>query len=211
VDGVVAGMNKLDLADCKLNVQRIPASSAAVLLKPTAAPAMIPSALSSSSNNGNNRPVSTDALADYPPSAVIRLLNMTSPADLADDNAYNELLEDVSDECNTHGTVKSIIIPRTSDPASNGLIFVFFVNVADAQKCLKAVEGRRFNGKVVEGTFYPEELFAQKVYVLPQDYFVHQQQGHGGVQEKGEGGEEIGPSGPPPGVYQSTDDLDTLD
>ena len=42
---------------------------------------------------------------------------MTSPADLTDNDLYEELLEDVADECNTHGTVKSIVIPRGLDGA----------------------------------------------------------------------------------------------
>ena len=36
-DGVVAGMNKLDIAGNKLSLSRVPTSSAAMLLKPSAA------------------------------------------------------------------------------------------------------------------------------------------------------------------------------
>ena len=40
-DGVVAGMNKLDIAGNKLSLSRVPTSSAAMLLKPSAAVAGI--------------------------------------------------------------------------------------------------------------------------------------------------------------------------
>ena len=58
-----------------------------------------------------------DVLDDFPLSSVIRLSNMCSRADLTDNELYDELLEDVADECNTHGTVKSIVIPRGLDGA----------------------------------------------------------------------------------------------
>ena len=60
-----------------------------------------------------------DVLDEYPLSSVIRLSNMTTPADLTDNDLYEELLEDVADECNTHGTVKSIVIPRGLDGAED--------------------------------------------------------------------------------------------
>lgn len=39
-----------------------------------------------------------------------------------------------------------------------------------AEKALRAVAGRRFNGKIVDAVFYPEDLFLQKRFVEPSDY-----------------------------------------
>lgn len=176
-DAVVQGMNKLEIADLKLSVTRIPQSSAKLLLTPAVQPAApsptnasgVAAAQAASSAAPTaataapaTAPPARDPLADHPPSSVIRLSNMTTAEDLTSDENYNDLLEDVADECNTHGTVKSIIIPRGFD-ASRGQIFVHFVNVSDAQKCLQAVQGRKFNGKIVQGVYYPEQLFTTKV------------------------------------------------
>jgi splicing factor U2AF subunit len=173
-DGVVTGMNNLDIAGQKLSVQRIPQSSAAVLLQPNAAvppaPAAAPPAPAGPAPT--SAPTQPDELAEYPPSAVIRMSNMTTPQDLSDDQSYEELMEDVADECNSHGTVKSIVIPRSGSDASVGKIFVHFVDVSGAQASRKAVAGRKFNGRVVEAYFYPEELFLKKVYNLPEGYLT---------------------------------------
>jgi len=170
-DGVIGGMNNLDIAGQKLSVQRVPASSAAVLLQSTTKPAPPSEAPPAPANGSITSASSTaDELADVPPSSVIRMSNMTTEEDLTDDQCYEELMEDVADECNSHGTVKSIVIPRTGTDSSVGKIFVHFVDASSAQASRKAVAGRKFNGRVVEAYFYPEELFLQKIYCLPVGY-----------------------------------------
>lgn len=150
-DGVVSGMNNLDVGGLKLFVQRVPISSADLLLKPTSV-----------------TKEKKDVLEDLQPTSVIRLSNMTTEEDLKDSNLYEELIEDVADECNNHGVVKDIKIPRgagnfdPSDP-SVGKIFVHFTDADSAEKAMKAVSGRKFNGQTVVAHFYPEDLFLDKV------------------------------------------------
>ena len=43
---------------------------------------------------------------------VLCLLNMVTEDELVDDDEYEEILEDVKEECNKYGIVKSIEIPR---------------------------------------------------------------------------------------------------
>ena len=170
-EGVIGGMNGLDIADHKLSVLRIPASSAAVLLQPTSAPPP-PAGPPPLPVGAPSAPDAVDELSACDPTTVIRLSNMTTPQDLADDQSFEELMEDVADECNSHGTVKSIVIPRTGSDSSVGKIFVHFVDIAGAQATRKAVAGRKFNGRVVEAYFYPEALFLKKVYCLPAGYLA---------------------------------------
>lgn len=47
--------------------------------------------------------------------------------------------------------------------AGVGKIFVLFVDIEGAAKARNAVNGRTFNGNVVEAMYYPEELLLQKV------------------------------------------------
>lgn len=51
---------------------------------------------------------------------------MTTPEDLADDELYMELQEDVSEECNNYGAVKRVFIPRgTGGGKYSGLVSHF--------------------------------------------------------------------------------------
>ena len=123
-------------------------------------------------------------------STVLRLVNMTTKEDLTDDKLYEvrqlhftffytcdfylshmsqELMEDVSEECNEHGTVRSIVIPRPSfarDDLSSGVgsIFVQFTSEEGCARALNVVHGRSFNGQKVQATFYSASLFEEKSF-----------------------------------------------
>lgn len=157
-DGAVTGLDKLEIADHKLSVQRVPAHAAALLLQPSttpAAPARPPP------------PAAKDKLSDLPPTCVIRLSNMTTPKELACDEEFMELQEDVAEECNVYGTVRSVVIPRggTDEPDGEevGMVYVHFTHSEGAAKAKKAIAGRMFNGNIVKATFFPERLFVRQV------------------------------------------------
>lgn len=46
-----------------------------------------------------------------------------------------------------------------------GKIFVLFLDQDGARKARGAVNGRTFNGNIVEAVYYPEDLLLQKVGV----------------------------------------------
>jgi splicing factor U2AF subunit len=179
-DIAIGSLGKIDIAGFKLTVQRVPASTASLLLQPTAVKASPPPSMSapapsfyaaaaaapSTASSANAQ----DPLASMSPTTILRLSNMTTPEDLADDEMYGELKEDVIDECNNFGKVLSTIIPRGvangGDPADEqavGYIFVEFSSNEGATKARNAVNGRTFNGKIVAAHFYPEGLFHGKV------------------------------------------------
>lgn len=145
--------------------QRVPASTAAVLLQPIAATAPAASAVPLSTST------SSDPLINLKPTSVLRFLNMVTASDLDDDESFKDLKDDVSEECGAHGTVKSVIIPRPNvDCEGIGEIFVHFSDVEGAVKARNAVSGRVFNGNPVRTTFFPEDLFVMGVLSLPPDY-----------------------------------------
>lgn len=168
VDGVITGLNALDIAGRKLAVMRIPTSSAELLLQP-ATSVYTPS---QSIETVVDEP--TPELLSLPPSPCLCLANVSTAEDLGDDELYEEILEDVSDECNKYGTVRSVIIPRTpndlaevEDDSAIGRIFVLFTDVAGAHSARGAISGRKFNGRIVKAFFFPDELLAQKRYTVP--------------------------------------------
>lgn len=46
------------------------------------------------------------------PTEVLCLMNMVTPDELQDDEEYEDILEDIREECSKYGVVKSIDIPR---------------------------------------------------------------------------------------------------
>ena len=160
------GLNKLEIANYRLAVQRVPAESAAILLQPLTP--RIPSSGNLSGNSTARLP--QDPLDNYPPSRILRLSNMTVEEDLIDDEAYGELKEDIEEECSKYGELISIEIPRLakyggsiSMESAVGYIFLQYSSIQGAEAAQKAVAGRSFNGKIVKTCFYPEDLYSKKV------------------------------------------------
>ncbi|KAJ1073128.1 hypothetical protein K5549_015361 [Capra hircus] len=86
------------------------------------------------------------------PTEVLCLMNMVLPEELLDDEEYEEIVEDVRDECGKYGLVKSIEIPRPVDGVEVpgcGKIFVEFTSVFDCQKAMQGLTGRKFANRVV--------------------------------------------------------------
>lgn len=140
----------------KLTVQILQPHTAALLLRPAKV-----------------APPDADPLRDLQPTTVLRLSNMTTEEDLADDELYDELLEDVADECNKHGTVRSVFVPRgkgDGTEAAVGEIFVHFTSSEGSSRALQSIAGRVFNGKTVKAVYYPESLFLSGTYVVPPGY-----------------------------------------
>ena len=84
-DGVVAGLDGLEIGDNKLQVTRVPLHAAALLLQDTKVSSM------SSSSKPPPPTEPRDATMDMPPTTVLRLSNMTTADDLKDDELYMEV------------------------------------------------------------------------------------------------------------------------
>lgn len=53
--------------------------------------------------------------ASGPPTEVLCLLNMVTPDELREEDEYEDILEDIKEECNKYGVVRSVEIPRPID------------------------------------------------------------------------------------------------
>ncbi|XP_060777644.1 U2 small nuclear RNA auxiliary factor 2a isoform X2 [Neoarius graeffei] len=143
-DQAIAGLNGMQLGDKKLLVQRASVGSKnTTLTGTTLAPVtlQVPGLMNSSMNQMGGIPTE-----------VLCLMNMVSPEELLDDEEYEEIVEDVRDECSKYGQVKSIEIPRPVDGLEvpgTGKIFVEFMSVFDSQKAMQGLTGRKFANRVV--------------------------------------------------------------
>ena len=93
-----------------------------------------------------------DHLSNQIPTKVLRLENMITQDDLQDDEEYEDILNDVREECNSFGKVIKIIIPRIKDgyPAdTEGYIYVLFDDINGSNNAAKNLQGRKFADRIV--------------------------------------------------------------
>jgi splicing factor U2AF subunit len=106
--------------------------------------------------------------AVMPPTRVLRLSNMVTAQDLQDDEEYNDIREDVRQECNGFGRVVQVIIPRVRDrfpAAAEGFIFVEFSDSGGAMTAKNKLAGRKFADKLVLADYYDEAKYSRREYV----------------------------------------------
>jgi splicing factor U2AF subunit len=108
---------------------------------------------------------------------AVVMLNMVTPEELANDEDYEDIFEDIKEECAKHGEVTELRIPRPGgrkqkgeegkwmpgdvkaanaeeqakkdEAAGVGRVYVLFGTVEAAQKGVEAIAGRVFGGRFV--------------------------------------------------------------
>uniref|UniRef100_A0AAY4C060 Splicing factor U2AF subunit n=1 Tax=Denticeps clupeoides TaxID=299321 RepID=A0AAY4C060_9TELE len=158
-DQAAAGLNGMQLGDKKLIVQR--ASVGAKSVNPV-----------STDPSRDTSIIETPVTLQVPglqrlqnsgiPTEVLCLLNMVVPEELVDDDDYEEILEDVREECRKYGSVRSIEIPRPVNGVEVpgcGKIFVEYVSTAECQKAMQGLTGRKFANRVVVTKYYDPDMY----------------------------------------------------
>lgn len=96
----IVGLNGMQLGDKKLIVQRASVGAKNSQMSGQVAPVQIQvPGLSILGTSG-------------PATEVLCLLNMVTPDELRDEEEYEDILEDIREECNKYGVVRSVEIPR---------------------------------------------------------------------------------------------------
>jgi len=154
-DQACAGLNGMQLGDKKLIVQR--ASVGAKNAQGSQAPVQL-------QIPGLNV---SDVQTLGPPTEVLCLMNMITPEELEDEEEYEDILEDVKEECGKYGIVKSIEIPRGIkgvEVPGVGKIFVEFNSVIDCRKAQQALTGRKFANRVVVTSFFEPDKYHRREF-----------------------------------------------
>jgi splicing factor U2AF subunit len=93
-------------------------------------------------------------------SRVLILLNMVTGDDLMDADEYDDILQDVKEECDKYGKVLDLQIPRplgrSGEGPGVGKVFVRFENETECAAALKGLAGRKFSERTVVASYYPE-------------------------------------------------------
>ncbi|XP_067369311.1 serine/threonine-protein kinase Kist isoform X1 [Channa argus] len=87
------------------------------------------------------------------PSPVLRLLNLIDDSHLHNEEEYEDILEDMKEECQKYGSVVSLLIPKENP--GKGQVFVEYASSSDSKEAQRLLTGRTFDGKFVVATFYP--------------------------------------------------------
>lgn len=96
----IAGLNGMQLGDKKLIVQRASVGAKNTSVGGQVAPVQI------------QVPGLSQVGTSGPPTEVLCLLNMVTPDELRDEEEYEDILEDIKEECTKYGVVRSVEIPR---------------------------------------------------------------------------------------------------
>lgn len=92
---------------------------------------------------------------------------MVTAEELRDEEEYEEILEDIKEECNKYGVVRSVEIPRPIDDVDVpglGKVFVEFNSVMDCQKAQQALTGRKFSERVVVTSYYDPDKYHRREF-----------------------------------------------
>uniref|UniRef100_A0A6I8N871 Serine/threonine-protein kinase Kist n=1 Tax=Ornithorhynchus anatinus TaxID=9258 RepID=A0A6I8N871_ORNAN len=79
------------------------------------------------------------------PTPVLRLLNLLEEEDLENEEEYEDIVEDVREECRKYGPVVSLLVPKESP--GRGQVFVEYENAGDSKAAQKLLTGRIFDGR----------------------------------------------------------------
>jgi len=86
----------------------------------------------------------------------LRLNGLITP-DMLTDEEYDDVLEDIRQECATLGTVLELKIPREGSDV--GACFVRYQSVAEAAAAGQSLDGRQFDGNKVTAKYISEDAF----------------------------------------------------
>ncbi|XP_057310882.1 splicing factor U2AF 65 kDa subunit-like [Hydractinia symbiolongicarpus] len=141
-DVAIAGMNGMQLGDKKLVVQRASVGSKTM-----------PAQLTIPGFDMNKEVTATNILC---------LMNMVTAEELIDDEDYDEIYDDIREECSKYGRIRSLQIPRPSQEfnvSGVGKIFIEYTSSSEAKTASEALAGRKFANRVVVTSYYDPDMY----------------------------------------------------
>uniref|UniRef100_A0A803L810 Splicing factor U2af large subunit n=1 Tax=Chenopodium quinoa TaxID=63459 RepID=A0A803L810_CHEQI len=102
------------------------------------------------------------------PTKVVCLTNCVNLDELRDDEEFEDIFEDMRQEGERFGSLLSVVIPRphpNGEPSPGlGKVFLEYADIESSSKARAGMNGRKFGGKEVVATFYPENKYAEAQY-----------------------------------------------
>jgi len=151
-DQAIAGLNGMQLGDKKLIVQRASVGNKNMVGGP--AQIQVPG-------------LGTGMAGPGQPTEVLCLLNMVVEEELQDEEEYEDILDDIREECGKFGTVRSIEIPRPVpgvEVPGLGKVFIEFSNNEECQAAQLSLTGRKFSNRVVVTSYYSLDKYHRREF-----------------------------------------------
>lgn len=112
-------------------------------------------------------PPPAPVIPQMPPTKVIRLENMVTKEELQDDGEYEDIMDDIKQECSRYGAVASICIPRAKSgypESSEGSVFVEFHDSQSSRNAVIALLGRKYAERTVNVTYFDEIKYQNRFF-----------------------------------------------
>ncbi|GAB4814250.1 hypothetical protein N2152v2_001296 [Parachlorella kessleri] len=93
---------------------------------------------------------------------VVKLAEAVTLEELQNDDDYNDIMEDMREECSKYGTVNQVHIPRPpapgmAPPPGLGKVLIEFADPAAALLARNTMHGRKFGGRTVTAVLVTED------------------------------------------------------
>jgi splicing factor U2AF subunit len=150
-DQAIAGLNGMQLGDKKLIVQRASIGNKNLATGP--ATIQVPG-MAGLAGPGQ-------------PTEVLCLLNMVAEEELVDEEEYEDILDDIREECSKFGQVVSIEIPRPVpgvEVPGLGKVFIEFSSSEECQAAQLSLTGRKFSNRVVVTSYYSLDKYHRREF-----------------------------------------------
>jgi len=154
---VCAGLNNLALLDRTLTVRKADGPGGAVTGGDGANTVPLGQAPATGSAVAAAVPSNGESVQPRnAPTSVLRLSNMVTAAELADDAEYADIKADIAQEAGKFATVQSVTMPRFNAPGT-GMVFIKFGDAAGASVAASNLAGRTFGERTVCAEFITED------------------------------------------------------
>lgn len=102
------------------------------------------------------------------PTKILCLNQVVTIDELRDDAEYEEILDDMKEECKKFGALVNVIIPRPNMEGELipgvGKVFLEYSDTASCANAKSMLGGRKFGGNTVTADYYPEDKFYSADY-----------------------------------------------
>lgn len=160
----IEGLNNLPIRDKTLTV-RLASQNASMSASspPTSIPSSIYGPSGGMQNGYSGMKAGAGLVSGETPTRVLLLKNIVNRSEIQNDDEYQDILDDVREECSQHGPVLKVQIPRVKDgypSAAEGTVFVEFADVESAKRSANSLKGRKFADQIVIVNYYDEIHFS---------------------------------------------------
>nr|XP_027202668.1 splicing factor U2AF 50 kDa subunit-like [Dermatophagoides pteronyssinus] len=101
------------------------------------------------------------------PTEVLCLMNMVLPEELIDDEEYEDIMEDIKQECSKYGQIRSMEIPRPIEGVEVpglGKVFIEYNTSNDCQRAQQSLAGRKFDNRIVITSYFEPDRYHRREF-----------------------------------------------